>query len=378
MALGCIRVSLTTVSYNIRGKVTSIQQVADTHVIRPMKLKTQKLHRELRKELIKLAEMEGTRAIFRCGNYEIMRTLSDVISEIKPEFEGEDQRMLKAMVQNGWMEMRPNLSSGKLEKTAGQPWKNDMQVGSHRLKPEWLEERFCHLGEDGFPDITKLKVFKAGDILPDAEHTCLAANGETKNLAVWKEMAISGELSRKDFKELQEEPWFELEVSSFQGIEGLQTYADLMLTPKQQKIAKGIDPQLTTQRMNNKRIARSILRYEKTKLLNAPRRKEVIAEMAQMRRDGYSLEQISSKVLPVSVGKNKKTANKIRAGLGQSLKKQALEKQKQAKKKAGKDGAAPPKVMLFQFRSESYQGKGLHYESQKGYSFPMGPIITRS
>jgi len=338
--------------------------VADTHIIRPVKIKTQRVHAKLRRELISLAELEGTRAIFKCGVYEIMRTIAEVIDEIKPEFEGEKQRMLKAMVQNGWMEMRPNLSSQKMEKTAGQPWKEGMKVGSHRLKQQWFDERFDHLNEDGFPDITKLKLYKAGEMNPDAEYTCLADKGEKKDLAVWREMAESGLLSKDQLKELQEEPWFEWELDSFQGVEGLKEYKDLMMTPKQQRIAKGIDPQLTSQRTDKKRTAKRMLKYKKSALLNIPRRKKVIAEMKQLREDGYSVEQISAHVLPVSVGRNKKSAKKIRASLSERLK-----TQKEAKKENDKD---TNKVMLFQFRSPPYQGKGLHYESQKRLQFSYG------
>jgi hypothetical protein len=51
----------------IRSKVTAVCQTADCVVIRPVKIKTAQKHIQLRKELIQLAQLENTRAVFKCG-----------------------------------------------------------------------------------------------------------------------------------------------------------------------------------------------------------------------------------------------------------------------------------------------------------------------
>ena len=63
----------------IRGKVTACIQVADTDVIRQIKLIKMRTDNILRAELAKLAELENTRAIFACGMYEMMRTLQSLM-----------------------------------------------------------------------------------------------------------------------------------------------------------------------------------------------------------------------------------------------------------------------------------------------------------
>ena len=86
-------------------------------MIRPVKIKTSQKHIKLRTELQKLAELQQTRAVFKCGTYEIMRTLYEVISECREEFR-QDDRLLRAAYQLGWLSLRPNLSTGKMEKTS--------------------------------------------------------------------------------------------------------------------------------------------------------------------------------------------------------------------------------------------------------------------
>ena len=66
----------------IRGKVTACIQVADTDVIRQIKLIKMRQDHELRSQLTKLAELENTRAIFNCGMYEMMRTLRKCIKSL--------------------------------------------------------------------------------------------------------------------------------------------------------------------------------------------------------------------------------------------------------------------------------------------------------
>ena len=137
----------------IRSKITAICQVADTHVIRPMKIRKLQKDIGLRRELMKLAELEKTSVVFKCGMYEIMRSLYQVVSELKAEWKA-DQYLLKAMYQNGWLSMRPNWKDKRLVRTENQAWCKGFKIGSHRIQQEWLQHRFDHIDENGVPKAT--------------------------------------------------------------------------------------------------------------------------------------------------------------------------------------------------------------------------------
>ncbi len=96
----------------VLGKITAIVQVTDTDVSFRMKAKSRSAHETLRRELMKLAGAEDCMAIFRCGSYEVLRTLVESIEALRDEMiVGED--LLAAMRRNGWLAWRPNLSSKK-------------------------------------------------------------------------------------------------------------------------------------------------------------------------------------------------------------------------------------------------------------------------
>ena len=73
----------------IRSKITAICQVADTHVIRPMKIRKLQKDIILRRELMKLSQLENTAIVFKCGMYEIMRSLFQVVKELKEEWKAD-------------------------------------------------------------------------------------------------------------------------------------------------------------------------------------------------------------------------------------------------------------------------------------------------
>ena len=138
------------VQSKIRAKITAMCQVTDTHVTRPVKLKKLQKDIDLRRELIKLAEMEETHIVFKCGMYEVMRTLHECVSELKKEWD-ESGYLLRAMYQNGWLSLRPNIKKGELERSADQPWCEGFKFGSHRIRASWSDQRFDHLGEKNVP-----------------------------------------------------------------------------------------------------------------------------------------------------------------------------------------------------------------------------------
>jgi hypothetical protein len=92
-------------------------QLTDTYVAMRLKNRSAYELHDLRLELHKLAETEGTRAIFRCGAYEVLRALTGAIEKLTANMDEEDA-MLKAGRRNGWLNIRPCLSSGDLSVAA--------------------------------------------------------------------------------------------------------------------------------------------------------------------------------------------------------------------------------------------------------------------
>ena len=81
----------------IEAKMTAAVQVTDTDEAFRLKSMQRKHEKGLRKELMRLAELEGTRAVFKCGMYEVLKLLANSIEELFKAFE-EEQTMKKAVV----------------------------------------------------------------------------------------------------------------------------------------------------------------------------------------------------------------------------------------------------------------------------------------
>jgi hypothetical protein len=323
----------------IRGKITACIQPADTHVIKPFKIATKHKHMKLRRELLKLAEFEDTRAVFKCGVYEIMRTLNEVVIQMIYDFR-QEKRMLKAIVQDGFLEIRPNIDQGTFERTSGQPWKEGMRVGSHRLKQSWFNERFSHLDENGMPLAGEIKVEKPGEIPDDAEQTYHVEEGSVKKpLSVWKEQLQEGIVTEADIREFQEEPWFALELQNFKGLDGIEDCKQLLKTPKQKRIERGLDPHLTTQRKDKEKAMRKKRTNELKRIARVGLRRESISELAKYKAEGYTVDQIAAEVIQIHVGKGKAKKKKLRDGM---VKKLAAQKAiAKAKAKAQKKDVEP-------------------------------------
>ena len=81
----------------IEAKMTAAVQVTDTDEAFRLKSMQRKHEKGLRKELMRLAELEGTRAVFKCGMYEVLKLLANSIEDLFKAFE-EEQTMKKAVV----------------------------------------------------------------------------------------------------------------------------------------------------------------------------------------------------------------------------------------------------------------------------------------
>ena len=105
----------------------------------------------LKRELMRLAELEDTRAVFKCGVYEVLKLLLQSIETLFAVFE-EETTLKKAMVRNLWTVLRPNITEGKFEKVTEQSWAQGLKLGTHRLRNSWVQKRFDNLDEQGFPN----------------------------------------------------------------------------------------------------------------------------------------------------------------------------------------------------------------------------------
>jgi hypothetical protein len=315
----------------IRAKVTALIQLADTHVIRQTKLIKLQQDMVLRSELAKLADMEGTRSVFHCGFYEIMRTLIVTIEKTKEKMLAENT-LMRGAYQNGWLSLRPNLLTGKMERTSEQAWTQNLKLGSHRLPQKWFEERIS-LDAEGRPKLPEV----AQDLVVnkiDEEQSYSAEPGETRNLKIWEQMAKTGDLTEKDWDEIKEVPCFEMEVSDFIGLEGLEDYKDWLKTPGQLRKEKGIDPKLTTQKQDKSKQAQKRKARELEKEARKPLRTQAIEDMKKMKDEGYSLAQISASLVIPTVGKGKNAQGKK---LRDAMAKKLAQKKKDDKEKKEKD-----------------------------------------
>ena len=324
----------------VSAKVTAVIQLADVAVIRPVKLKTIEKHAKLRKELMRLAEFQGTRAIFKCGTYEIFRTLCDVIRECTEDFR-KDKRLLKAMYYLGYLCLRPDYNKGKLVKTQGQAWcqtvtineegeeiREDWVVGSHRMRAGWIEHRFDHVDEDGKVKPVERYVNETG--LPaEVEQTYMTEPSDKHTSATWDEMVKSGELSQRLVDEWKSQDWYTLEISSFHDIDGLEEYKEMLKTPAQLRKERGIDPKLTSQKQDLEKKKAKAAKAELTRLARKPLRKEAIEQIRELTGEGYSMDQIATQVgVPAVGGKGKSAKKKLRDSIANKMKAKKAAEQK--------------------------------------------------
>ena len=114
----------------IEAKMTAAVQVTDTDESFRLKSIQRKHEKPLRKQLMMLAQLEGTRPVFKCGVYEVLKLLATSIEDLFKAF-AEEHTMKKAMVRNLWTLLRPVVSQGKFEKVENQPWAEGLEYGAH-------------------------------------------------------------------------------------------------------------------------------------------------------------------------------------------------------------------------------------------------------
>ena len=74
----------------IEAKMTVALQVTDTDESFRLKSCQKRKEKELRRELVKVARLDDTRAVFKCGTYEVLKLLASTLEEMFGVFEKEE------------------------------------------------------------------------------------------------------------------------------------------------------------------------------------------------------------------------------------------------------------------------------------------------
>ena len=134
----------------VLSKMTAALQVTDTDVAFRMKAIMNRKLEDLRHELLRLANLENARPVFKCCVYEIMRVICETVEELRDVF-NRDQTLRKAMIRNGWLAVRPKVSEGRFVRVSEETWATYVPLGTHRLRRSWCQRRFENLDENGMP-----------------------------------------------------------------------------------------------------------------------------------------------------------------------------------------------------------------------------------
>ena len=302
---------------NIAGKMGCALQITDTDVAMRLKNRSSKALADLRVELIKLASAEGTRAIFRCGTYEVLRCLAEAVDKLRTTMREEDT-LRKAGRRNGWLAMRPDMSTGKFKRCCDEEWAQDMPLGSHRMKRSWLDERFSWLDENGMPTKIPEDEYEAA---MGEEQTYVVSEHDRRVLSTWQELLATGDLAQENLDEMMSEPWFALEVQEFEHFDGADEYKKLIRTPKELRKEAGVDENLTTQRKKSYAVKQAF-RHKKWRAAMKPIRKEFLLKYRTMKAEGVSKASILKQIIPRMGSK----ASKLELSSGSGAKNQTKDR----------------------------------------------------
>ena len=93
----------------IEAKMTAALHVTVTDEAFGLKSCLKRKETDLRKDLMRVAQLEDTRPAFKCGVHEVLKLLASTLEEMFAVFE-KKETLTKAMVRNLWTVLRPNLS----------------------------------------------------------------------------------------------------------------------------------------------------------------------------------------------------------------------------------------------------------------------------
>ena len=337
----------------IRGKMTAAVQVTDTDVAFRLKAKVRRRQKELRKELQRLAEAEGTRATFKCGTYEVLRTLAAALEDVMSDFK-KDETLKKACVRNAWTVLRPKLSEGAFVKASEEKWFQDgkLKVGQHRLRSSWVEKRFNNLDDQGMPK--DLPPLTDKDKAQEGEAGVHGEPGDLSALATWQDMVASGELTEAALQDLSRQAWLAMEINDIEGIEGLEEAKQLLRTPAQRRQELGLDKYLTSQKPDAARQKKRQQGRKDRAAVRAESRKGALTAVRELRSQGYSAAQACQMTVVPKVGSKKVKKSKL---LKVEIKKQRVmqalaKKREKARAKADAEAKAAEDAEALKHQSD--------------------------
>ena len=320
----------------ILGKMGCVIQITDTDVAAALKNEQRYALDELRAELTKLAELEGTRAIFRCGYYEVVRSLTQAVTSLQKKFEDKDT-LVAAARRNGWMALRPSLSQKKFVRCDEQDWCKKYKEGSHRMQRDWNENRYKWLDEAGLP--TPVPEDELEKMIEQQAHDSYwVESGHEEELSIWRSLLENEELSAQQLQEMKTTPYFECLVSEFSHFSDIaKEYKELVKTPKQQRAEAGLDVNLTSQ-LPRDQAAKKFQRHKRYREAMRPLRRETGKQMEEMYKKGFSKASVLKQIIPSAGKKGKLSKAQIKDKLRQHTMKMARQKSKEME--AEKEAAA--------------------------------------
>jgi len=320
----------------VREKMTAVLQLTDTDVVYRLKACLMRKLMLLRRELIRLAELEQTRAIFKCGVYESLRMICEVLEEMREVFRRE-QTLKKGLVRNGWLALRPKVAEHRFVRVADEPWAQDVSIGSHRLRNSWVQTRFEHLGEDGMPTKPAFLSTPIEDQQGDTSYDVEV--DEKQELVAWRRMAAEGQLTALQLRELSECPRVQLEVEAV-DFDGLEEMRQLLKSPAELRRERGIDERLTSQLPNRKAAeAKTKKKHQLRTQMRAEMREVTQGAVQKLTAEGYTVDQISNYLIRPQVGKKRKSRS-MRKTLRDRLSQKVLRSLDKRKRKLREEGEA--------------------------------------
>ena len=224
--------------------------------------------------------------------------------------------VLKGLRRNGWLAVRPNLETSRME-WVEEEWAEGMPLGSSRIPHGWLKQRASWLREDGVIEVPRWE--KA------------AGATEVADLAEWSYLEGSNEQGEEE----EEEPV----LDCLDDLDWAQA-ASLQLSPELRRLAwlrgrkESAEQKDLAKRRREKRKKRAEVR--KKTALTAEEKEEVKSKLQKTSRD-----EMMRRLVPAA---GKKAAQSKKKGktlsLAKKVKKQVLKKalQKAVASKAKKSG----------------------------------------
>ena len=102
------------------------------------------------------------------------------------------------------------------------------------MRQSWVEKRFYHLDEQGFPKAWSEDKIRESQL----EDSYSVEKGDLNELTIWKMMAATGEMDEEALRHCSECPFMEYEVAGIPDFEGLREARQLLLSPSAQQRRK--------------------------------------------------------------------------------------------------------------------------------------------